>query len=100
MTDEIREVEKNKPIALILTKTDLLSTGNSSGIPLNNLMKVEELRQIKSKLSCQMVLETSMFKQRDSSDDWNIENALDHCLYNAYRFKSQSRRGPSEELEV
>ena len=85
-------MEKNKPIALILTKADMLSKGNNSGIPLNNLMTVKELRQIKSKLRCQMVLETSMFKQRDSSDDWNIENALDHCLYNAYRFKCQSSR--------
>ena len=73
---EIREVELEKPIALILTKSDLIEA-------LDDCVKIEALDEKKIDIGANMTAETSS----KDWEDFNVHKAFNKMLTAAYTFK-------------
>ena len=80
--DEIRVIDNQKPIALLLTKDDLRSTGDQESV-----ISDEFMVSMKKKYSMQFYKKTSAKRQATTEGDWSVCEAFDTAIYAASKYK-------------
>ena len=80
--DEIRVIDGQKPIALLLTKDDLRSQ-----LDLESVISDEFMVEMKKKYCLQFFKKTSAKRQATTEGDWNVHEAFDTTIYAASKYK-------------